>query len=364
MKILQIRFQNLNSLFGEWEIDLTNSKYTTEGVFAITGPTGAGKSTILDAICLAIYGRTPRLDSITNKSNEIMSQNTAVCFAEVVFETQKGTYRCHWSQNRARGGPEGELQQPKHEISDVSTKEILASQLTKTKNEVERLTGMDYGRFTQSMLLAQGGFDEFLKADPKNRAPILEQITGTQIYSDLSMHAFDRQREELRILDGLKESTSGIILLSVVEEAQIMSDLELNKQDEGRLQSILATLNSAILWLETISKLTNELEGLKISQELLTKEAEEFSEDRRKWEGAVQAHNLEGEYEKLSSKRSQQTKDTNELNATKEQLPLMDQEILSAADKQSVKRDELKGSGEALFLKGKSLHRSAALIPA
>ncbi len=54
MRILQVRFKNLNSLVGEWQIDLTHPAFRSDGIFAITGPTGAGKTTILDAICLAL----------------------------------------------------------------------------------------------------------------------------------------------------------------------------------------------------------------------------------------------------------------------------------------------------------------------
>jgi len=61
MKLLELRFKNLNSLYGEWIIDFRNPEYVSNGIFALTGPTGAGKSTILDAICLALYGATPRL---------------------------------------------------------------------------------------------------------------------------------------------------------------------------------------------------------------------------------------------------------------------------------------------------------------
>ena len=102
MRILKIRFKNLNSLAGEWEIDLAHPAFSSNGIFAITGPTGAGKPTILDAICLALYGRTPRLNRINRNGNEIMSRQTGECFAEVVFETQTGRYRCYWSQHRAR----------------------------------------------------------------------------------------------------------------------------------------------------------------------------------------------------------------------------------------------------------------------
>ena len=98
MRILQIRFKNLNSLAGEWAIDLTHPAFLSDGIFVITGPTGAGKTTILDAVCLALYGRTPRLRHVTKSENEIMTRQTGECFAEVTFETRSGTFRCHWRQ--------------------------------------------------------------------------------------------------------------------------------------------------------------------------------------------------------------------------------------------------------------------------
>ncbi|MCK5845458.1 MAG: AAA family ATPase, partial [Victivallales bacterium] len=93
MRISKLRFKNLNSLAGEWELDFTHPEYASNGIFAITGPTGAGKSTILDVVCLALYGRTPRLNSISQNSNEIMSRRTGDCFAELEFATKKGAYR-------------------------------------------------------------------------------------------------------------------------------------------------------------------------------------------------------------------------------------------------------------------------------
>ncbi len=109
MRILQIRFKNLNSLAGEWTIDLTHPAFLSDGIFVITGPTGAGKTTILDAVCLALYGRTPRLPRVTKSENEIMSRQTGECFAEVTFETRSGTFRCHWRQWRARKKASGEF---------------------------------------------------------------------------------------------------------------------------------------------------------------------------------------------------------------------------------------------------------------
>ncbi|HMU04605.1 MAG TPA: AAA family ATPase, partial [Saprospiraceae bacterium] len=71
MKILKLRFKNIHSLRGEHEIDFTISPFTESGLFAITGPTGAGKSTILDVITLALFNRIPRFDGkITNTEIE------------------------------------------------------------------------------------------------------------------------------------------------------------------------------------------------------------------------------------------------------------------------------------------------------
>ncbi|NTW99492.1 MAG: AAA family ATPase, partial [Geobacteraceae bacterium] len=129
MKILSLRFKNLNSLCGEWLIDFTAPEYALDGIFAITGPTGSGKSTILDAVSLALYGQTPRLEKINKSGNEIMSRQSGECFSEVLFETVSGRYRCHWSQHRSRKQPGGELQTQKHEIADEATGRIIESKL-------------------------------------------------------------------------------------------------------------------------------------------------------------------------------------------------------------------------------------------
>ena len=99
MKIEKIRFKNLASLAGEWQIDLTDPVFADAGIFALSGPVGSGKSTIFDAIRLALYGRTSRLDRVNQSDNEIMTRGTKECFAEVVFSNDKGRFLCRWSQH-------------------------------------------------------------------------------------------------------------------------------------------------------------------------------------------------------------------------------------------------------------------------
>ncbi|KFZ44654.1 hypothetical protein KD27_04680, partial [Smithella sp. D17] len=273
MKILDIRFKNLNSLTGEWHIDFTHPDYSSDGIFAIIGPTGSGKTTILDAICLGLYGRTPRLEKVTKSTNEIMSRQAGECYAEVTFETQKGRYRCHWSQKRARKRPDGELQQAKHDIVDVNLGKVLESKLTQVGEFVEKATGMDFDRFTRSMLLAQGGFAAFLQAPPDKRAPILEQITGTEIYSYISIKVHEKNREESEKLDLLQSELKGIRILNENEESELQAGLKEKQAREVELTNKLDVTRKALIWAEGILALTKELDAL-------NKKSRDFEERR------------------------------------------------------------------------------------
>ena len=117
MRILKVRLRNINSLVGDWTIDFENPAYTSEGLFAICGPTGAGKSTILDAICIALYGKTPRLGDLTMGGNEAMSRETGILESEVTFLAKGVRYRAVFSQRRAREKADGRLQQSCVELS-------------------------------------------------------------------------------------------------------------------------------------------------------------------------------------------------------------------------------------------------------
>ncbi len=335
MKILGVRFKNLNSLTGEWHIDFTHPDYASDGIFAITGPTGAGKTTILDAVCLGLYGRTPRLDKVTKSSNEIMSRQAGECYAEVTFETQKGRYRCHWSQHRARKRPDGELQPARHEISDADSQKVLESKINQVGALIEDATGMDFERFTRSMLLAQGGFAAFLQASPDKRAPILEQITGTEIYSRISVKVHERCREEREKLELLQSELKGIQVLNEDEERALQAGLKEKQGREIELAGKADNMRKALTWLDGIFAFEKELEGLDKMHRDFEMRREAFEPEAKKLEKSRKALGLEGDYRGVQALRTEQASDTKELGAALAALPAKDQ---AAADALAAKQ--------------------------
>lgn len=323
MKILQLRFANLNSLTGEWHIDFTDPAFVAEGIFAITGPTGAGKSTILDAICLALYGRTPRLGKITKSSNEIMSRQTGECFAELSFATVQGHYRCHWSQHRSRRKASGELQQPKQEIANATTGELLESKLREVEEAVIRITGMDFERFTRSVLLAQGGFAAFLQAAPDARAPILEQITGTAIYSRISMRVHDWQREQRDQLRELEAQLAGIRLLSADEEQALSAALASDSAAEQHAAAQHTQLQHALQGQQELLQLQQTLEQLQQQLQQLEAQREQFAPQRSRLALALQAAELEAPLAALNALRSEQAGNRTQLAQEHQALPAL-----------------------------------------
>lgn len=274
MKITKVRFQNLNSLAGTWCIDFTNPAYLESSLFAITGPTGAGKSTLLDAICLALYGRTPRLEKITKSSNEIMSRHTGLCFAEVEFETMQGTFRCHWSQHRSRKKGSGDLQQPKHEIADIVSGAILESRMRNVLEKVETVTGMDFDRFTRSTLLAQGGFAAFLQAKPDERAPLLEQITGSKIYSQISIQVHEQYNLEKEKCTILENDLGHIVLLTRNEEDALILALQTAQKSFEQIKAALTALRAQQHWLTNLANLQTEIKSHENQLNILAQEYE------------------------------------------------------------------------------------------
>jgi exonuclease SbcC len=307
MRLLSLRFKNLNSLAGEWQIDFTHSDYQNNGLFAIVGTTGAGKSTLLDAICLALYGQTPRLGKITKSQNEIMTRHYGECFAEVEFSIiKKGVqarYRCHWGQHRARKKASGDLQNPKHEIIDAKTNKVLASKIKTVHDRIIELSGLDFERFTRAILLAQGGFSAFLQAKPDQRSPILEQLTGTKIYTKISINVAERKSIETQLLKKLDAQLAGIQWLHAEDKQQKEAQLIEYQQQLQHYKQSLENLDTAIKWRDEFQACQVQSKQLIQDKQQLDADYQDHQDDLVALQTAQKAKQLAVEYHQLEKQR-------------------------------------------------------------
>ncbi|GFD78081.1 nuclease SbcCD subunit C [Tenacibaculum sp. KUL118] len=243
MRILTLRLKNLNALKGEWKIDFTQSPFIDNGLFAITGPTGAGKTTLLDAICLALYHQTPRLGPISTSNNDIMTRGTAECLAEVEFDIKGKAYRAFWSMRRARGKVDGNLQSADVELADVESGKVLATQVRPKSEEIEKLTGLNFARFTKSMMLSQGDFAAFLNANEADRAELLEELTGTEIYGQISQAVHQQFSDAKQKKKEFAIKLEGVTLLSDEQITQL-------EDEQTRVKEQVAAFNQTLIELQ------------------------------------------------------------------------------------------------------------------
>ncbi|CAO4179952.1 AAA family ATPase [Methylorubrum populi] len=228
MRILAIRGENLASLAAPFSVDLAVEPLGATGLFAITGETGAGKSTILDALCLALYGRYPRVavsrrEDVPDPGGEALSasdgrailrRGAGAGFAEVDFIGQDGVaYRVGWEAYRARNKATGKLQAERRRLHRLDDGSAVAAGKTQVLEKVIALTDLNFDQFRRTVLLAQGEFDAFLLAAESERAELLEKITGTAVYSEISKRVHTGYEEHRRAVEALELRRSEIGLL-------------------------------------------------------------------------------------------------------------------------------------------------------
>ncbi len=301
MKILSIRGENLASLHGSFAIDFEAEPLDRAGLFAITGPTGAGKSTLLDAICLALYGTTPRIESVSGRGHPVgrdddehsitstdpatlLRKGTAAGMAEVVFRGRDGgRYRASWSVRRARNRVDGKLQAPSRRLWNEAMEIAIGRTNTEVQKAIEDCIGLTYEQFCRSVLLAQGEFARFLLANEKERAELLERVTGTEIYRHLSIAAHERLAQAKQAHALLQKELEGVRILAADERLVLEAERDRCEAALIEARAQLQQAGDAVAWYESLALL------VKSEQEAVATVAEASAA----WgEGAAQRESL------------------------------------------------------------------------
>lgn len=320
MRILAIRGANLASLADEFEIDLRAEPLASAGLFAITGDTGAGKSTILDALCLALYGQFPRvsidkLESVRDPSGRditakdaraILRRGAAQGYAEVDFLGQDGKqYRARWEVRRARGKADGNLQNAERRLDSLEDGSSIATGQKDVSQAVEARTELTFAQFRRTVLLAQGEFDAFLLAAENERAELLEKITGTEIYGRISEQVNSGTKERANETKALEQRRADIGLMEEDVRTKLESELAersaLSESQSVQLKDLTERLKHAERLKDARAQAHNAETGLAAAKQRLDEARDDIARLERL--DAAEPLRAKAEAERLSERK-------------------------------------------------------------
>ncbi len=261
MKLLRLTIHNIASI-GDAVLDFEKGPLAEDTLFLICGPLGSGKTTILDSICLALYNTTPRLQSASNEtyadgtddfktarddgrvyigdSRMLMRRGSSGAYVELKFtDRNDNVLTALWSCSKARERADGKIQDVKWTLSDAFGNGI-TSKKSETEKEILSRIGLTFEQFIRTTMLAQGEFTRFLKAKDSDKSDILEKLTGTEIYSRISImiqkttaakkEAVSLKEAEIKGISLLTDEERDAIAVRMVESGKLLSDMSVEEK--------------------------------------------------------------------------------------------------------------------------------------
>jgi len=310
MKLRKLTIHNIASI-EDAVIDFESEPLASSEVFLITGKTGAGKSTILDAICLALYANTPRLENTNMQGDtqdgdksvkiydprQLMRRNTGYASVSLTFTGSNGKqYESVWSVARSRSRANGNLQRKNWSLQNLDTGSILTKD-DEIRSEIKYAIGLDFSQFCRTTMLAQGEFTRFLNSKDDEKASILEKITGVDIYSKIGRKAYDVTMEKKAVYEEALKLIEGVKILSEEEISAKTAEVASIEEKCGRIKTDRDSDSDKIRWIrhnaELAENVSKAAEALKTAEDV-TKSPEFIQQERTValWNSTIQARRL------------------------------------------------------------------------
>ncbi|MBR4156458.1 MAG: AAA family ATPase [Bacteroidales bacterium] len=276
MKIEKLIIQNLNSIENA-EIVFSEGVLAQEPLFLICGETGSGKTTILDAITLALFDKVSRYENVRNKEKTERGITTKDAFnilrngkydgkAELHFSVNDTCYIATWSVHKTKSNTYTKSNRRKLEVVDNELRTVLCSNITEVNDKIVEIIGLTYEQFIRSVMLAQGEFNTFLVSEKSKQSEILEMLTGTEVYSRIvdqvklrKSDAAQKKKEVESLYNRFKDS--------ILSEEEVVS-LEGKKSELETLVSqkeeVLNQVEKSLEWIKKNKELIRDFDNAKL----------------------------------------------------------------------------------------------------
>lgn len=276
MKLQKLIINNIASIT-DATINFEEEPLKSSSIFLITGPTGSGKTTILDAICLALFNKTPRLDSVAaekfvdgntysnndeasiNDPRVLMRLGCTECSVKLYFsDDSDNEYMATWSVGRANHRIDGNIKNVEWKLWKADGS-LITQKTTDTRGEIQRILGVSYSNFIRTVMLSQGEFSKFLKSKASEKSSILENLTGTDIYKQVGKSIANHYKKEKGKLDKLEAKINGISLLDEEQKQECLTVIAQKEKAINELKAQQDTLLAIDKWKDDFDKATNDI---------------------------------------------------------------------------------------------------------
>ena len=286
MKFKKLEIHNINSI-ADAVVDFERLMPEDQHIFMIWGPSGAGKSTILDAICMALFCKTPRLQSIAEKKEnqyvdpefQFSDKSRGIAINDLRQYLKRGTkdgycalqfvgndsvtYTAKTAFSINRNGNLNNIEW------SLTSENGVWSKVKEVEQQVITATGLTYEQFCRTTMLAQGEFTKFMKSDQNAKAEILEKLTDTSIFSEIGRRIYQKFDAQKDAYVELNKQNENIVRLTEEEIADYQQNILDIEAENKQIDEELSILNQKAAWIKQLAVLQDDV----IRSEKLWKEA-------------------------------------------------------------------------------------------